>query len=341
MFQGTIFVSSNSTFKIAEAYPHEEFQSIDRRIFPFYFQTFISPQHEDRNLPEKIQNQESFLIKFVSLLFKDHLEKISKDLNQFYLPLLLLDNNEPAVRSQVDPLLTFCYKELNTKGIKNGEELESLFAKDLIVSFLHFLMIFFGDDPQIYDLEDYYRSIKLALESSLGWTVINGLNTDNTNFRGDLNAKGRTFSAGLIRPYLSGGHSTDQNEMARDAMKVFKGKLRDRLVVLEKHRPSEFDSSALDSSITVNVPTVIEKENLKRVFPELYRSMTDEEFDKVAIPTDRIRVYTEISLNDSGYLSNSVGFDLSYSKNFAHLIQVAIKDKEKLVEELSKSSKNR
>lgn len=338
-------MSSNSTFKITEAYPHEEFQSIDRRIYPFYFETFISPQNEDTNLTEKIKNQESFLIKFVSLLFKDHLEEISKDLNQFYLPLLLLDNDEPAVRSQVDPLLAFCYRELNTKGIKNGEELQSLFAKDLIVSFLHFLMVFFGDDPQIYDLEDYYQTIRLALESSLGWTIINGLSTDNTNFRGDLNAKGRVYGAGLIRPYLSGGHSTDQNEMARDAMRVFRDKLTDRLVALEKHRPSEFDSSALNSSITVNVPTVLEKHNLKRIFPELYKDMADEEFDKVVTPTDKIRVYTEISLNDSGYLRNSPGFNLPYSEHFAHLIQTAVKNKseslEGVVSKGSKSSKNR
>jgi energy-coupling factor transporter ATP-binding protein EcfA2 len=161
-FYGTVFVTSNSPFKND---PRDEFISIDRRLMPFYFMDVIKPSKVDSGFAQKIVDKESTALKLIGFLCKDYLEEITRNLNDFYLPLVLLDNGEPSVKTQVDPLLAFAYHELETCRRKVEQP---LLAKDLVTGFLHYLSMSFSDDPQIYDLRGYHEAIRLSLESTLG-----------------------------------------------------------------------------------------------------------------------------------------------------------------------------
>jgi hypothetical protein len=127
--------------------------------------TGIEPSKMDAEFAQKIISKESLTLKLIGFLCKDYLESITLDLNNFYLPLLLLDNKEPSIANQVDPLLAFAYQELETCRRKVEQP---LLAKDLVTGFLHYLSMSFSDDPQIYDLRGYYEAIRLSLESTLG-----------------------------------------------------------------------------------------------------------------------------------------------------------------------------
>ena len=315
-FYGTVFVTSNSPFK---SNPRDEFISIERRLLPFYFMSGIEPSKMDAEFAQKIISKESLTLKLIGFLCKDHLESITLDLNNFYLPLLLLDNKEPSIANQVDPLLAFAYQELDT--CKRKVE-QPLLAKDLVTGFLHYLSMSFSDDPQIYDLRGYYEAIRLSLESTLGWSKVNGLKSNNLDHKGNLNSTGRISGAGLVKLYLSSGHIVDQNVMGFDAMKVFTEKLRDRLIVLEKHRPNDFKADSMKGLVLVDLDSVVNKEDLKIINP-YYAEMTDEQFDKVQVPKDRVRVYPNLTLNENGFLANSEAFKLSYTGDLIRLFQEA------------------
>jgi hypothetical protein len=51
--------------------------------------------------------------------------------------------------------------------------------------------------------------------------------------------------------------------------------------------------------------------------------MTDEQFDKVQVPKDRVRVYPKLTLNENGFLANSEAFKLSYTEDLIRLFQEA------------------
>ena len=146
------------------------------------------------------------------------------------------------------------------------------------------------------------------------------MRTNNLDYNGDLNSTGRISGAGLVKLYLSSGHIEDQNVMGYDAMKVFTEKLKDRLTVLEKHRPDDFNADGMKRAILVDLDAVIHKEDLKTIYP-YYNEMTEEQFDKVDVPKDRIRAYTDLSLKDSGFLANSKTFKLAYTEDVVKFLQ--------------------